>query len=215
MSAAFHSWVVPGGFLASEGQAKRSQVWVLNVSRPGNWFQEWDSHSVYTFWIQARVGGIGLAHSSLTARPHSRFAIGFSLENLNSGRCFLSSTYSFCSCYVLRRVDHKTSAQTQESPWRGCLLHGFLFSSLLLLYIHCLRRASADNPRLWVSVVFSQETHWRQSKWNSVQPTCLTNIICVLHYLWWLTGSSFPASPWCSSPHITTVGKDWNSKFQS
>lgn len=141
MSAAFHSWVVPGGFLASEGQAKRSQVWVLNVSRPENWFQEWDSHSVYTFWIQARVGGIGLAHSSLTARPHSRFAIGFSLENLNSGRCFLSSTYSFCNCYVLRRVITKQARKPRRALgeaafFMGSCSHPLSFSTSAVLEEH-------------------------------------------------------------------------------
>lgn len=56
--------------------------------------------------------------------------------------------------------------QTRESPASCCLLHGFLITSPLFLYIRCLKRTSADISRLWVSVVFSKETHWRQSKWK-------------------------------------------------
>lgn len=137
-NVAFHSWVVPGCFLVEKpGVNPKLQLsWEL-IPRVGlslclellNPTQCWKN------WPR-------------TQQPSSKapllVCIRFSLENLSSGRCFLSSTYSFCSCSVLRRVDHKTSMQTKESPWSCCLLHGFLFTSPLLLYIRCLRRASAD-----------------------------------------------------------------------
>lgn len=125
-----------------------------------------------------------------SARPHSRFAIRFSLENLNSGRCFLSFTYSFCICYVLREWLTKQARKPRRALgaaafFMGSRSHPLSFSTSAVLEEHL--QIFLDFEWVWF---FSQETHWRHSKWNCHQPTCLASIIRVLHYLWWLMGAA-------------------------
>lgn len=205
-NAAFHSWVVPGCFLVEKpGVNPKLQLsWeltprvglslCLELLNPTQCWKNWPRTQQ-----PSSKAPLSVCHRVFTGELKFRKVLPLVY-------------YSFCSCYVLRWVDHKTSTQTKESPWSCCLLHGFLFTSPLLLYIRCLRRASADIldfERVWFSARKLTEDNLSETG----QPTCLTNIICVLHYLWWLTGSSFPAFLWCSSPHTTTVGKDCNSKF--